>query len=652
MRRQIQERDDWLKRHPNVVLDRKARYTDLGKSGRGEHMHGAMGQFLAAVKAAKIPSGSILIVENLDRLGRLPVPDQLSLFLDIIRAGVTIVSTMDGTEYSRESLNGPYGMGLLIGSISVMKRAYDESETKSKRYTANWEKKRQTKGVGTKRVPGWIDVKDDCFHLNAERVLILRRIFQLTAQGLGKDRIARMLNEEGIKPWGVGKQQGREWHDTYISKLLSNPAVIGQFQWHKRKFDDATGKKTRLPVGEPNQNYFPRAIPAKLYEKAQAMRANRAKRPGRIGEQVRNLFTGMAHCLATGLPIIFSNKNPWFYLRSAARKAPKGLGLKPWPYEQFESILFNFIGQLDTSALLDPTVIPELEDMEEQIALLRAKVESHKHAVKRTLSLLADKPADEMDLTRTFIAEQETEYKKAQAELSSATAIFRKTKDSTANSEESLSGIKLLLAKRHDPQFRLRLRDELPNLVEAIFIGLDAPAEFAVKMEIESLRQVAMTSAAIYQEEYAQQKRAFERRGGIVRVIYILFRTGVVRQINVQTVVGKTDVTASEAPEMVTGRLERIGKTARLNLRVGARAYTVYGQNNSIGGDTKSTTGLAIHHNWQSESADRNVLGVLVEDYHKPLSPKTPQSRSKGDNVVGRLITKMAKSEIKGGHKR
>ena len=439
-----------------------------------------------------------------------------------------------------------------------------------------------------------------------------------------------MLNEEGVELWGVGKQRGREWHDSYIAKLLDSPAVTGRFQWHQVKFDDETGKKTRVPLGNPIEDYFPRAIPAKLYEKVRAMRSSRAERVGRIGDQVRNLFTGMAHCLATGLPMIFSNKNPSFFLRSAAKKAPKGVGLKPWPYEQFESILFNFIGELDTSALVDPQIAPELEAMEEQIALFKAKVEGHEQAVKRALGMLKDKEKDEMDLTRSFIEQQEAEYKKAKAELHAAKEIFRKNKDSTATAEESLSGVKLLLAKRHDLQFRLRLRDELPNLIEAIYVYLDAPSEFSMNVEIDDLREFAMTASVdVFKKEHADQKRAFEKKGGRVRVIYVLFRTGIVRRIQVQTVEGKTTVNATEAREMMTGHLERNGKLVGLRLKLRARAFTVTGENSLHGRGKRSVNALQFHHDWQSLSGEHNMFGDLIADYSKPLSPEAQETARK-----------------------
>lgn len=58
---------------------------------RGEHAQfGALAEFLRLVREKQIPTGSVLIVENLDRLSRDNLLDACSLFADIIRAGVTV----------------------------------------------------------------------------------------------------------------------------------------------------------------------------------------------------------------------------------------------------------------------------------------------------------------------------------------------------------------------------------------------------------------------------------------------------------------------------------------------------------------------------------------------------------------------------------
>src|SRR4051794_16663450 len=72
IRRQTKITADWCKRH-DVQLDTSRTYLDRGRSayhGRHRQKGGALAAFLAEVEAGHISRGSILILENLDRLSR------------------------------------------------------------------------------------------------------------------------------------------------------------------------------------------------------------------------------------------------------------------------------------------------------------------------------------------------------------------------------------------------------------------------------------------------------------------------------------------------------------------------------------------------------------------------------------------------------
>ena len=111
LRRQRVARDEFIAKH-NALQKKKEKageepdylelddqILDLGLSGyKGEHIAdgGALGAFLERIRQKQIAAGSILIVEHLDRLGRMEVVDQLEIFLGIIRQGVEIVTLIDG----------------------------------------------------------------------------------------------------------------------------------------------------------------------------------------------------------------------------------------------------------------------------------------------------------------------------------------------------------------------------------------------------------------------------------------------------------------------------------------------------------------------------------------------------------------------------
>jgi DNA invertase Pin-like site-specific DNA recombinase len=125
-----------------MILDQTLSFRDLGVSAfRGENAReGALRAFPEAIEHNLVPPGSVLLIESLDRLSRDRILPAQSLFLRILEAGVTVVTLGDQRIYSFESLNlNP--LDLIVSLVSMM-RAFDESDTKSRRIRAAFEAKR------------------------------------------------------------------------------------------------------------------------------------------------------------------------------------------------------------------------------------------------------------------------------------------------------------------------------------------------------------------------------------------------------------------------------------------------------------------------------------------------------------------------------
>ena len=120
-------------------FDEAMSMTDEGFSGyhKLNTEKGELGVFLEAVRQGQIATPSALIVENLDRLSRADVVDQLEQFIGLIKAGIVVVTLTDMQVYDLEAINDNY-FQLLI-SISIMARSHEESATKAKRRKATWE---------------------------------------------------------------------------------------------------------------------------------------------------------------------------------------------------------------------------------------------------------------------------------------------------------------------------------------------------------------------------------------------------------------------------------------------------------------------------------------------------------------------------------
>lgn len=316
-RRQEQLAQDYAQRK-GLELDDTLNLRDSGLSAySGANItEGALGVFLGAIKEGRIDKGSYLLVESLDRLSRRKPREALSPFLDIINAGVTIVTTIDGKEHSEDALDAN-GYSL-FESLIKMGAAHEESHKKSVRLKAAWDNKKKEAvkegKIVTSKTLGWLTVSDDgkTFNPIPERVAIVKRIFQMCLDGYGQGKTADILQDEGVPTFTA---RAKRWRESYIAKILNNRAVLGEYQPHTLIQAEGTGKKRRVVDGEPVPNYFPSIIEPSTFYAVQDIRQQRrvstVKEPtphaGRKGARFSNLFQGVGVCVC-GSPMRYLNK--------------------------------------------------------------------------------------------------------------------------------------------------------------------------------------------------------------------------------------------------------------------------------------------------------------------------------------------------------
>ncbi len=257
------------------------RLQDLGVSGftGANAQTGALSRFVLAIQSGLVLPGSILIVENLDRLSRSQLLDALDIFGKIVRSGVKVVTLKPEREYTVDTIGDDY---VMMEAIFDMMRAHRESKRKSDLGKAAWHGKRAiiNEKPPTARVPAWIEVIDGRFDEIPEYVAIIRQIFTWAIQGHGIISITKRLNEQGQF---IGRV--RRWNKSYVQKIIHNRAVLGEFQPH-------TGRVgSRQPIGDPIPAYYPNIISEADFYAAQAALTSRQNQRGSSGKNVRNLFT-------------------------------------------------------------------------------------------------------------------------------------------------------------------------------------------------------------------------------------------------------------------------------------------------------------------------------------------------------------------------
>ncbi|MBV1690871.1 recombinase family protein [Novosphingobium sp. G106] len=284
----------------DLDLDHELTFHDVGVSAyRGQNADaGRLACFVEAVRSGQVPQGSLLLVEQLDRISRLTPRKALRVLEDIVETGVSVVTMNDGREYTSTSLDNDHMD--LMWSLMIFMRANDESATKSSRLRAAWEGKRADVEKGkrlTSKAPAWLKLSEDrtIFAIIPERADLVQRIFAMTLEGVGQHRIAATFNREGIAPWG----RGSFWQRSYIAKVLANPAVLGTFSPHVMEFDGT--RKSRRAL-DPIDHYFPAVISEETYKEAQALRqALSAPQRGRhANAPITNVLAGLAACPKCG----------------------------------------------------------------------------------------------------------------------------------------------------------------------------------------------------------------------------------------------------------------------------------------------------------------------------------------------------------------
>jgi len=470
LRRQLDLSERYAREH-NLDLVTDFELRDLGVSAfTGENSStGALGRFLIAIREKKIVAGSYLLVESFDRLSRQRPHAALTQFLEIINAGIVLVTLADGRVYTPENAS----LENLLYSIIVMTRAHEESATKSHRIGAAWYNKRkniaQKKLTG--RCPAWLQLTADksAFIVKEDRRLIIQRIFAEANAGIGAYSIARRLNA-AKEPAFVGSNG---WHTSSINKILTNRAVLGEFQPHRL----IAGQ--RKPEGLPIPGYFPAIIDEDYFYSVQAQRSQRrTSGGGRKGAFVSNLFSKLARCHYCRGPMRFenkgsgSNRSPSLVCDTALRG--KGCRAIRWDYRDFETSFLAFVEEVDLGSLLEPSDTPSAASrVADKISKLTLSIGRLETEQKNAYDLLLSGDAD-LPYVRARLTKCESEIAGCRKELASLQAQQIQLEHDTLSYYESRSDLRDLIVQLGSPlgADTYRLRSQVAMRLHSILTSL------------------------------------------------------------------------------------------------------------------------------------------------------------------------------------
>ena len=182
------------------TLDDTLSFVDRGRSGfHGRNLTPTAGltQFRGLVERGRIARGSVLIVENIDRLSRQDVDTAHDLFRSIIKAGVWICTRVPPRVYRGDK---EASFMDLLEPIWIMYVAYMESLKKSQRGAEAWAAARQAAAEHHAphncQPPAWVRRDGDAYALIPDRAAAVRRMADLCRSGVGVYQIAAALRRD------------------------------------------------------------------------------------------------------------------------------------------------------------------------------------------------------------------------------------------------------------------------------------------------------------------------------------------------------------------------------------------------------------------------------------------------------------------------
>lgn len=516
-------------------MDENFSLEDIGVSGfKGANASvGEFAKILEAIKTGAIPSGSFLLVESLDRISRQQPNIALTTFMNIINAGITVVTLADNREYTASSVK----MEDIMYSLIVMSRAHDESQMKSIRTKGAWKARRENSDVRkiTRQIPFWLKVSADkkSIEVIPERALIVRRVFEDAIAGIGAYTITRRLNDEGISPFGRSKK----WQVSSIHKMIMGRAVLGEFQPQTMQ-----GGK-RAPEGPPMMNYFPSIIDQETFFAAQKSRLQRKiGSGGRKGAELSNLFSKLATCAYCQANMHFENKGGekgGRYLVCGTSLRGKGCCSKRWNYRDFETSFLSFVEELDLGSLyMSDADASQRGLLESQISALEGQLLLADQEEEAIYRLLLRPGMDNSPLVGRKLKECEERKVEITAALQMKRDQLQLTSDVAARYYESKTDLRAIIHRIRDSkgpdgykeraQIASRLRAILLKL-EVAPLGSTPIAEKTAEAATELLKNEGvedneanqiLSAIKVSAENYPKRYFSALFRDGTFRIVY------------------------------------------------------------------------------------------------------------------------------------
>jgi DNA invertase Pin-like site-specific DNA recombinase len=465
--RQLKGARDYCARN-GLELDESLSIADEGFSAyKNEHVDkGSFGHFLAEVRAGKIPSGTALIIENLDRLSRQGIDATTDLLKQLTRYGID-VHVIAINRVLKAGFNNSLVDYMLIGVQADL--ANQESVKKSERVGSAWISKKQRMAAGdkklyTSRMPLWLAVEDGKIVTVPLIVERARKAFKMAANGIGVDHITAKLSRDGVP--------SRTW----FARLLSDRAVLGEFK----------------PKGcESVPGYFPQIISQSDFDEVRQTMSSKRRGGRYVGGNKRNsmkadhLLSGLVFDLPPAGDerpsriMHFQSVGRFRYLLSAFDPKRKSNRIN---YSQVEGAVLRFLEKEDWQSIAGSSESEECKAAKSELQVLLREIDATERRIQnKTSAMDGDCDVATLRILAAQLAKDETLL----ATLGERRELLQVNVDTACSKCAALYEPEVLLDLIHKntPEandIRLRLRAELRKRIKRIDLCFAPDGAFAI----------------------------------------------------------------------------------------------------------------------------------------------------------------------------
>jgi hypothetical protein len=371
---------------------------DLGRSAwKGDHLkRGNLGKFRARIDAGEIRRGSVIVVEEIDRLSRQQARVAQRWMEDVCDLGFQIATARNSKVYNKANLDE--NLFSIMEILMKAQGAWDYVERLSHRVTRSYEKRLEQARIDNTPIttigPAWLQGVREGAKVTwvriEDRVAVVIEIYELAAAGLAPWDIAKTLNQRGTPSF-----TGKAWERTAIVKILRNRAIEG---------DKVIGKgKNSTPTGEVLVRYYGEPIvPLDLIAEARAM-LDRRSRPGkgRNSGKVLNLFGQKLRCGQCGGRMMTNGYQSRYLVCYEAHRGNGCTQKQNFHYRPFEAAALDRILHL----ALDDRFFRQAETSNKlslDVAILDKSIRDKQAQAARLIELLSrrDSPSTEASLAK------------------------------------------------------------------------------------------------------------------------------------------------------------------------------------------------------------------------------------------------------------